>query len=73
MNNYQRIKLSYELNDLEPIINFKTMYYHYSILHKNYEIKLNDILRESGLQEKPLTRLRCLVIRGRISHMLFDA
>src|SRR4051812_23608192 len=51
MNNYQRIKLPYELNDLEPIINFRTMYYHYSVLHKNYEIKLNDALRGSELQE----------------------
>jgi Fe-Mn family superoxide dismutase len=51
MNNYQRIKLPYELNDLEPIVNFKTMYYHYSILHKNYEIKLTESLRGSDLQE----------------------
>ncbi|WNE40058.1 MAG: Superoxide dismutase [Mn/Fe] [Mycoplasmataceae bacterium] len=51
MNNYQRIKLLYELNDLEPIVNFKTMYYHYSILHKNYEIKLIEALRGSDLQE----------------------
>lgn len=51
MNNYQRIKLPYELNDLEPIINFRTMYYHYSILHKNYEVKLNDVLKGSELQD----------------------
>lgn len=51
MNNYQRIKLPYEINDLEPIVNFKTMYYHYNILHKNYEIKFNDILRGESLQE----------------------
>ena len=51
MNNYKRIKLPYELNELEPIISFKTMYYHYNILHKNYEIKLNDTLLGTELNE----------------------
>ena len=42
---YQRIKLPYELNELEPIVYFETMYYHYEILHKNYELKLTETLR----------------------------
>src|SRR5687768_10565308 len=49
---YERIKLSYKLKDLEPIIYTKTMYYHYEILHKNYEVKLNDIVRGTDLEQK---------------------
>ncbi|WNE41182.1 MAG: Superoxide dismutase [Mn/Fe] [Mycoplasmataceae bacterium] len=52
MNNYQKSKLYYELNELEPIISFKAMYYHYSILHKNYEIKLNELLKDTDLFDK---------------------
>jgi superoxide dismutase, Fe-Mn family len=51
-NYYQRIKLPYDLNELEPIIYFKTMYYHYDILHKNYEVKLNETLRRVELEEQ---------------------
>ena len=53
MNTYQRIKLPYELNELEPIIYFKTMYYHYHILHKNYEVKLAEALGGTDLEEFP--------------------
>jgi len=49
---YRRIKLPYELNDLEWIISFKTMYYHYEILHANYETKLDEALRRSKLDEQ---------------------
>lgn len=50
--NYQRIKLPYELNGLEPIIYFKTMYYHYEVLHKNYEVKLTETLQGTGIMEQ---------------------
>ena len=43
-NKYPRIKLPYELNDLEPIISYQTMYWHYHFLHRNYELKLNEVL-----------------------------
>ncbi|CAG8507274.1 7584_t:CDS:1 [Ambispora gerdemannii] len=49
---YQRIKLPYGLNELEPIIYFKTMYYHYNILHQNYETKLNEAVRGSELEQQ---------------------
>src|SRR6185437_13600444 len=49
---YQRIKLPYDLNELKPIIYFKTMYYHYSVLHKNYEVKLNETLQGTGLEKQ---------------------
>ncbi|MEG7978528.1 MAG: hypothetical protein NY202_01015 [Mollicutes bacterium UO1] len=51
MTNYQRKKLPYDLNELEPIISFKTMHYHYNVLHKNYEIKLNETLRGTKIDE----------------------
>jgi Fe-Mn family superoxide dismutase len=51
--NYKRIELlPYDLNELEPIISFKTMKYHYGILHKNYEIKLNEALQGTGIEKK---------------------
>lgn len=50
--NYKRIKLPYALNELEPIIYFKTMYYHYDILHKNYEVKLLETLRGTELEKQ---------------------
>ena len=49
---YKRIELPYELNGLEWIISFKTMYYHYEILHANYETKLDETLRGSKLDEQ---------------------
>src|SRR6185436_13418391 len=49
---YKRIKLPYELNDLEPYVYFKTMYYHYEILHKNYEVKLGETLRGTGIEKQ---------------------
>src|SRR5438105_502794 len=54
MNAYQRIELKkfYELNDLENIISFKTMHYHYNILHKNYEVKLLETLRGRKIEEE---------------------
>ena len=51
MTNYQRKGLTYDLNELEPIISFKTMHYHYNVLHKNYEIKLNETLRGTKMDE----------------------
>jgi Fe-Mn family superoxide dismutase len=52
MNVYQRIRMPYELDELEPLIYFKTMYYHYSILHKNYEVKLNETIKGADLEKK---------------------
>jgi len=49
---YGRIELPYELNDLESIIDFNTMRFHYDILHKNYEVGLMKILRGSRTEEK---------------------
>ncbi|CAG8467319.1 390_t:CDS:2 [Gigaspora margarita] len=46
------MNLPYKLNDLEPIISSRTMYYHYEILHKNYEIKLLEAIKGRGLEEK---------------------
>src|SRR4051794_16111733 len=44
-NKYQRTTLPYELNDLEPIISYHTMHWHYNFLHRNYETKLNQVLQ----------------------------
>jgi Fe-Mn family superoxide dismutase len=52
MNNYQRIKLPYQLNELEDIISAETMKYHYNILHKNYELKLVKTLEETKIEEQ---------------------
>jgi len=52
MNVYQRISLPYELGELNPVIYFKTMYYHYNILHKNYEVKLNETIKGTDLEKK---------------------
>jgi len=49
---YERIKLPYELNDLEWIVSFLTMHYHYIILHKNYELKLLETLRGKKVEEE---------------------
>ena len=49
---YKRIELPYELNDLEWVISFKTMYYHYEILHKNYEVKLDETLRGTRIEKQ---------------------
>jgi superoxide dismutase, Fe-Mn family len=49
---YKRIKLPYKLNDLEPYVYFKTMYYHYEILHKNYEVKLGETLRGTEIEKQ---------------------
>ncbi len=59
-NKYQRIKLPYELNDLEPILSYNTMNWHYNFLHRNYEIKLNEVLQ--GIEvEKDYPRLENLL------------
>ena len=52
---YKRIKLPYELNDLEHIISYETMRYHYAILHQNYEDKLLETLRGRKIKEKSKT------------------
>jgi len=49
---YRRIELPYKLEGLEPIISSQTMYYHYEVLHKNYEIKLNEVLRGTGIEQQ---------------------
>ena len=50
---YERIKLTHEqLSGLSPIVSFLTMYYHYVILHKNYEVKLLATLRGRETKEK---------------------
>ena len=49
--NYTRIKLPYNLNELEPIVYFKTMYYHYEILHKNYELKLAETIQGTEIEK----------------------
>jgi Fe-Mn family superoxide dismutase len=48
---YQRIKLPYKLESLEPIISSQTMYYHYEVLHKNYEVKLNETLKGTEIEK----------------------
>lgn len=51
-NNYSRIKLPYELNDLEPLVSYQTMYWHYNFLHRNYELKLNETLTGTEIEKK---------------------
>lgn len=51
-NKYQRVNLPYELNDLEPIVSYQTMYWHYNFFHRNYEIKLNEILAGTEIEKK---------------------
>jgi len=52
MNIYKRIKLPYSLNGLEPIIFFNAMHYHYSVLHRNYELKLNETLKGIEIEKE---------------------
>jgi Fe-Mn family superoxide dismutase len=52
MTSYERIKLPYELNDLEPVISFKTMWFHYKILHENYRIKLDEALQGTKIKQQ---------------------
>nr|CAG8442452.1 7933_t:CDS:2 [Entrophospora candida] len=52
---YKRIELPYGLNDLEHIISYETMRYHYVILHKNYEDKLLKTLRGIKIKDKSKT------------------
>jgi Fe-Mn family superoxide dismutase len=54
-NKYQRVKLPYELSDLEPIVSYQTMYWHYNFFHRNYEIKLNEILAGAETEKKYAT------------------
>ena len=55
MSIYKRIKLPYDLNGLEPFVFFNTMRYHYSILHRNYELKLNETLKGSEIEKQSLS------------------
>jgi len=50
--NYQRIKLTYKLDALEPVFSWKTMDLHYNRLHKNYETKLNQTLKGTNWEKK---------------------
>lgn len=43
---YQIPKLGYNYDELEPIIDEKTVYIHYELHHKSYLNKLNSILNE---------------------------
>src|SRR5213080_3808279 len=52
MTTYQRIKLPYKLGSLEPIVSSQTMHYHYEVLHKNYEVKLNETLRGTEIDKR---------------------
>ena len=49
---YQKIKLPYELNELEPTVDFNTMRYHYDILHSNYEKSLAELRLGKAIEEK---------------------
>ncbi|RHZ35495.1 superoxide dismutase [endosymbiont GvMRE of Glomus versiforme] len=49
---YKKIDLPYKLNELEPIINFLSMHYHYDVLHENYKINLNEKILEEIEEEK---------------------
>jgi len=50
---YERIGLPYEIiNGLGGVISFLTMYYHYNILHKNYEVKLLETLRGRKIEKE---------------------
>lgn len=52
MTSYKRIELPYELNELEPIVSSQNMSYHYDILHKNYEVKLTEILQRTEIEKQ---------------------
>ena len=51
VNCFKRIELEYTLEHLEPIISSQTMYYHYEVLHKNYEVKLAEILQGTEVKK----------------------
>lgn len=52
MTSYQRIKLPYQLDELEPIISSRTMYYHYQVLHQNYQLKLAETLKGTTVEKQ---------------------
>ena len=46
---YKRKELNYELNDLEPFIDYKTMNEHYNVHYKKYTDNLNQALLEGEI------------------------
>lgn len=49
---FNRIKLPFELNALEPYMSKEQIYYHYNKHHLAYEISINDILKNVILPDK---------------------
>ena len=47
---FQRIPLNYQLNSLEPFIDYKTMNEHYNVHYKTYTEKLNEAILEDNIQ-----------------------
>ena len=44
---YEKIKLDYSYEDLEPIIDSETVYIHYNKHYQNYLNNLNKLLQEN--------------------------
>lgn len=51
------IDLPYELNALEPEISRETLNFHYNKHHRGYDEKLQGLIKDSKLSEKPLDYL----------------
>jgi len=51
------MNLPYEHNALEPFFDEETMKIHHTKHHKGYVDKLNNILKGTGLENKPLTEI----------------
>ena len=45
---YEKIKLKYNLNGLEPYISEETMNIHYNVLYTRYLNNLNEILKKNS-------------------------
>ena len=45
---YEKIKLDYSYEDLEPIIDSETVYIHYNKHYQNYLNNLNKLLQEEN-------------------------
>lgn len=54
---FQLPKLPYAYNILEPVISAETLKYHHDKHHANYVKKLNELLPDSGFENKSLSEI----------------
>jgi superoxide dismutase len=68
--NYERIKMLYELNQFEPILYFKNLFFHYEILHKKYEEKIKNLVKNYSLDKKFSSTKELVMNIDRVPHII---